>query len=76
MFEVDSVSIAGTRWMKYLKRKSIIKCPKCGEALDKKEHFLPDFYIGGFALAKCDVILTRDRGIYQKYFPELKNYEP
>lgn len=62
--DVDSVSIAGTRWIKYLKRKSKIKCPKCG------------FYIGGFALAKCDVILTRDRGIYRKYFPELKHYEP
>ena len=74
--DVDSVSIAGTRWMKYLKRKSKTKCPKCGEVLDKKEHFLSDFYIGGFALAKCDAILTRDRGIYRKYFSELENYEP
>jgi predicted nucleic acid-binding protein len=74
--DVDSVSIAGTRWMKYLKRKSKAKCPNCGKILDKKEHFLSDFYIGGFALAGCDAIITRDRGIYRKYFPELKNYKP
>lgn len=73
--ELDAVSIAGARWIKYLKRKSKSKCPNCGQKLNKKEHFLSDFYIGGFAVAKCDVILTRDRGIYKKYFPELKNYE-
>ena len=74
--DVDAVRIAGTRWLRYLKRKSKTKCPNCGEILDKKEHFLSDFYIGGFALARCDAILTHDRGIYQKYFPELKNYKP
>ena len=36
--------------------------------------FLSDFYIGGFASAKCDAILTRDRGIYKKYFPNLEGY--
>lgn len=74
--DLDSVRIAGTRWMKYLNRKSKAKCPNCGFRLDKKEHFLSDFYIGGFALANCDAILTRDRGIYKKYFPDLQNYEP
>ena len=73
---LDAVSIAGSRWLKYLKRKSKAKCPNCGHQLDKKEHFLSDFYIGGFAVAKCDSILTRDRGIYRKYFPDLKSYEP
>lgn len=72
--EIEAVGIAGARWMRYLKRKTKSKCPNCGLKLSKKEHFLSDFYIGGFALAKCDAILTRDRGIYKKYFPELKNY--
>jgi hypothetical protein len=35
---------------------------------------LSDFYIGGFASAKCDAILTRDRGIYRKYFQTLEGY--
>jgi predicted nucleic acid-binding protein len=74
--DLEAVSIAGDRWMAYLKRKSKARCPKCGYRLSTKEHFLSDFYIGGFALAKCDAILTRDRGIYRKYFPELQNYEP
>jgi len=74
--DIDAVSIAGARWMKYLKRKSKPRCPSCGQKLNIKEHFLSDFFIGGFALAKCSAILTRDRGIYKKYFPELENYEP
>jgi len=59
----------------YLKRKTKMKCPHCGRKLDLKEHFLSDFYIGGFASAKCSAILTRDRGIYTKYFPALEGYE-
>lgn len=70
--ELDAVSIAGERWMKYLKRKTRAKCQNCGIRLAAKEHFLSDFYIGGFAVARCDAILTRDRGIYKKYFPELQ----
>ena len=73
--DLDSVIVASESWMKYLKRKSKIKCPQCGYRLIFKEHFLSDFYIGGFASAKCSAILTRDRGIYTKYFPRLVGYE-
>ncbi len=52
-----------------------VKCPQCGRKLNLKEHFLSDFYIGGFALAKCSAILTRDRGVYTRYFPSLAGYE-
>lgn|GEM_PF-812012 len=72
---VDSVIAAAQAWMRYLKRKTKVKCPQCGWNLDLKKHFLSDFYIGGFASAKCSAILTRDRGIYTKYFPELVGYE-
>lgn len=71
----DSAKEAGNRWMKYLKRRTKIRCPQCGHTLDTKEQFLSDFYIGGYALTKCNAIITRDRGIYRKYFPELKGYE-
>ncbi len=73
--DVDSAAKAAKRWMKYLGKKSKKKCPFCGEKLIFKEHFLSDFYIGGFAAARCDAILTRDRGVYKKYFPELRGYE-
>jgi predicted nucleic acid-binding protein len=74
--DIKAVSLAGERWMRYLKKKTKAVCPNCGARLSKKEHFLSDFYIGGFALTSCDVILTRDRGIYKRYFPDLQNYEP
>ena len=70
-----SAGIAAKAWMKYLKKKSKVTCPECGRKLNFKEHFLSDFYIGGFASAKCGSILTRDRGIYKKYFPALPGYE-
>ena len=50
------------------------KCPKCGHRLNLREHFLSDFYIGGFASVNCRAILTRDRGIFRKYFPDLVGY--
>lgn len=72
---VDSAIAAAQAWIRYLKQKTRLKCPKCGQELNLKEHFLSDFYIGGFASAKCGAILTRDRGIYNKYFPALIGYE-
>ena len=63
--DVDSAIAAAQAWMRYLS----------GRKLNLKEHFLSDFYIGGFASAKCSAILTRDRGIYTKYFPRLVGYE-
>lgn len=73
--DLDAVISAATGWMKYLRRKTKLKCVQCGNILDVKEHFLSDFYIGGFALTKCNTILTRDRGIYKRYFPDLSGYE-
>ena len=73
--DTNSVIIAAKDWMKYLKRKTKVKCPQCGHKLNLKVHFLSDFYIGGYALAKCDAILTRERGIYKKYFLGLVGYE-
>ncbi len=72
--DMESVSEASFRWMKYLKRKTRMKCPGCGYILASKEHILSDFYIGGYAVTRCDAIITRDRGVYRKYFPELRNY--
>ena len=75
LLDVDSTIAAAQAWMRYLKRKTKVKCPQCGWKLDLKKHFLSDFYIGGFASAKCSAILTRDRGIYTKYFPALVGYK-
>ena len=73
--DVDSTRVAAQAWIQYLKRKAKVTCPQCGLNLDLKKHFLSDFYIGGFASVKCRAILTRDRGIYTKYFPTLVGYK-
>ena len=73
--DMDSVEAAALAWMLYLKRKTRETCPNCGQKLNLRAHFLSDFYIGGYASVKCNAILTRDRGIYSKYFPSLIGYE-
>jgi len=40
---VDSAVAASQAWMRYLKQKTKVKCPKCGQDLDLREHFLSDF---------------------------------
>jgi predicted nucleic acid-binding protein len=72
--DTESVCSASKSWLKYLRRKEKTICPHCGQLLPFPMHFLSDFYVGGFASAKCDAILTRDRGIYRKYFPRLVGY--
>ncbi len=70
----QSVAAASRGWIKYLPRKQKVKCPHCGQSVPGRAHFLSDFLIGGYASVRCDAILTRDRGIYRKYFPDLMGY--
>jgi predicted nucleic acid-binding protein len=69
-----SATAAARGWLKYLRRKTRSRCPQCGKLMPHKEHLLSDFYVGGFASTKCDAVLTRDRGVYVKYFPDLRGY--
>ncbi len=51
---------AGTRWMQYRR------------AGGPRTRIIADFLIGAHAMSVADVFLTRDRGFYSTYFPELK----
>jgi predicted nucleic acid-binding protein len=84
-FTKRSLQIAGESWTIYTrsKGKNRVICPKCGEknqiicnkcqmSILWRNHIITDFLIGGHAQDLGDRLLTRDRGYYKRYFPNLQ----
>ena len=56
----DIAFLAGEKWRLYRKSGGT------------RERIITDFLIGAHALMKAERFLTRDRGFYKSYFPELQ----
>ncbi len=86
----EGLRIAARAWIKYfLHRKdtqevycptcghgNLLSCTQCNSTLKWRNHIISDFIIGGHAQHISDRLLTRDRGIYKRYFEDLSVSEP
>ena len=62
----DAAQMAGSLWRQYRsKAKGSVR-----------EHLIPDFLVGAHALLQAEILLSRDRGFYRRYFSRLRIIDP
>ena len=80
----EALYLAGRAWRQYTRRRPAslvchscgaspdVSCARCGAPVRPRQHVVADFLIGAHATVHASRLLTRDRGYYQTYFPELR----
>lgn len=60
----DAATAAGAAWREYRRRSR------------RRDRVVADLLIGAHAAREADVLLTRDRGFYSRWFPNLEILDP
>lgn len=79
-----TLCLSAERWKAYANSgKHKLRCPKCGlevslichkckNAVLFRQHIISDFIMGAHAIARAEILLSRDRGFYKTYFKDLR----
>lgn len=82
----EALALAGNAWRVYQRRRprglacpqcghvQAVACQRCGKPLTVRQHMVADFMVGAHASVHAGRLLTRDRGFYATYFPDLVLY--
>jgi len=84
----DALQSAGMAWVEYSRsrgrtwscsscgNRQLVTCNRCGSPQVMRQHLLGDFLVGAHALHHANRLLTRDRGYFRRYFPNLTIMSP